>query len=171
MLDFCCVSIGDLTRDCLLFLKDRKVSSFGCFVFDFACFVFEFWVLRFRVLGASFSSFGCFVFEIWVLRASVFVFECFVFETTHPYHSVKRSRMETGSFRSSDVFSSSGIIQAPVFHSPITSTTAASLPTRSESTFLSKSQCFLRYSPCLFSLFVRCGFISSYSEYYVDYKM
>ena len=28
------------------------------------------------------SSFGCFVFEIWVLCASVFVFECFVFETT-----------------------------------------------------------------------------------------
>ena len=25
---------------------------------------------------------GVFVFEIWVLRASVFVFECFVFETT-----------------------------------------------------------------------------------------
>ena len=51
-------------------------------------------MLRFRVLGASFSSFGCFVFEFWVLRfrswvlrfrdlgASVFVFECFVFETT-----------------------------------------------------------------------------------------
>ena len=39
-------------------------------------------MLRFRVLGASFSSFGCFVFEIWVLRALVFVFECFVFETT-----------------------------------------------------------------------------------------
>ena len=39
-------------------------------------------VLRFRVLGASFSRFGCFVFEFWVLRASVFVFECFVFETT-----------------------------------------------------------------------------------------
>ena len=76
---------GDLTRDCLVFLKDRQVSSFGCFMFDF-------WVLRFRDLGAScfglrfrnysFSSFGCFVFEIWVLRASVFVFECFVFETT-----------------------------------------------------------------------------------------
>ena len=32
--------------------------------------------------GTSFSSFGCFVFKIWVLRASVFVFECFVFETT-----------------------------------------------------------------------------------------
>ena len=32
-------------------------------------------MLRFRVLGASFSSFGCSVFEIWVLRASVFVFE------------------------------------------------------------------------------------------------
>ena len=30
-------------------------------------------MLRFRDLGASFSSLGCFVFEIWVLRASVFV--------------------------------------------------------------------------------------------------
>ena len=29
-------------------------------------------MLRFRVLGASFSSFGCFVFEIWVLRFRVF---------------------------------------------------------------------------------------------------
>ena len=37
---------GDLTRDCLVFLKDRQVSSFGCFAF-------EFWVLRFRFLGAS----------------------------------------------------------------------------------------------------------------------
>ena len=34
----------------------------------FGCFVFEYWVLRFRVLGASFSSFGCFDFEFWVLR-------------------------------------------------------------------------------------------------------
>ena len=49
-------------------------SSFGCFVFDLGIFVFEF-------LGALFSSLGCFVFEIWVLRASVFVFECLVFET------------------------------------------------------------------------------------------
>ena len=32
-------------------------------------------MLRFRDLGV-------FVFGIWVLRASVFVFECFVFETT-----------------------------------------------------------------------------------------
>ena len=32
------------------------------------CFVFESWVLRFRVLGASFSSLGCFVFEFRVLR-------------------------------------------------------------------------------------------------------
>ena len=29
-------------------------------------------MLRFRVLGASFSSFGYFVFEIWVLRFRVF---------------------------------------------------------------------------------------------------
>ena len=54
MLDFCCVSIGDLTRDCLVFLKDRQVSSFGYFVFEFR-------VLRFRFLRASFSRFGCFV--------------------------------------------------------------------------------------------------------------
>ena len=32
-------------------------------------------MLRFRRLGALFSTFGCFVFEIRVLRASVFVFE------------------------------------------------------------------------------------------------
>ena len=68
---------------------------------DLGVFVFEFWVLRFRSrvlrfrdLGASFSSFGCFVFEIWVLRfrsrvlrlrdLGVFVFDlgC-VFETTN----------------------------------------------------------------------------------------
>ena len=49
-------------------MQDLKLLSFN--------------VQWFRDLGASFSSFGCFVFEIWVLRASVFVFECFVFETT-----------------------------------------------------------------------------------------
>ena len=73
-----------------MFIKDGPVSSLVVFVFEFlgasfsrfGCFVFEFRVLRFRDLGASFSSFGCFVFEIWVLRASVFVFECLVFETT-----------------------------------------------------------------------------------------
>ena len=42
-------------------LQHTVVSRFGCFIF-------EFWVLRFRVLGAPFSSFGCFIFEIWVLR-------------------------------------------------------------------------------------------------------
>ena len=35
--------------------------------------------------GRQVSSFGCFVFEIWVLRASVLVFECFVYETTNPW--------------------------------------------------------------------------------------
>ena len=66
-----------------MFIKDRPVSSLGVFVFEFLGSSFSsFWVLRFRDLGASFSSFGCFVFEIWVLRPSVFVFECFVFETT-----------------------------------------------------------------------------------------
>ena len=49
----------------------------------------SFWVLRFRSrvlhfrdLGVFVFDLGCFVFEFWVLRASVFVFECFVFETT-----------------------------------------------------------------------------------------
>ena len=69
--------------------RTDRFRGFGCFVFDLGCFVFE-------IQGSSFSSFGCFVFEIgcfvfdlgcfvfeiWVLRASVFVFECFVFETT-----------------------------------------------------------------------------------------
>ena len=39
-------------------------------------------MLHFRDLGASFLSFGCFVFKIWVLHALVFVFKCFIFETT-----------------------------------------------------------------------------------------
>ena len=52
-------------------------------------------MLRFRVLGASFSRFGCSVFEFWVLRASVFVFECFVFETTLPEYHKQSSLSET----------------------------------------------------------------------------
>ena len=63
VLDSCCISIG------LVFIKDRPVSSFWVLRFrDLGVFVFEFWVLRFRDrvlrfrdLGASFSSFGCFV--------------------------------------------------------------------------------------------------------------
>ena len=72
-------------RDLGVFVFEIWVPRFrylGVFVFDLGYFVFEFWVLRLRVLGTSFSKFGCFVFEIWVLRASVFVFECVVFETT-----------------------------------------------------------------------------------------
>ena len=69
-----------------MFVKDRPVSSLGVFVFEFlgASFSrFGYFVSSASFsLGASFSSFGCFVFEIWVLCASVFVFECFVFETT-----------------------------------------------------------------------------------------
>ena len=38
-------------------------SRFGCFVFDLGCFVFEFWVLRFRDLGAS-----CFGLRFRLLR-------------------------------------------------------------------------------------------------------
>ena len=66
-----------------------RFRDFGVFVFDLGCFVFEFWVLRFRDLRVFVFDLGCFVFdlrcfvfEIWVLRASVFVFECFVFETS-----------------------------------------------------------------------------------------
>ena len=52
--------------------------------------------------GTQVSSFGGFVFEIWVLqvlRASVFVFECFVFETTVPgnkYISLVTKRPSVG---------------------------------------------------------------------------
>ena len=46
----------------IVVLQPTVVSRFGCFL------VFEFWVLRFRDLGAPFSSYGCFVFEFWVLR-------------------------------------------------------------------------------------------------------
>ena len=48
VLDFCCVSIGDLTRDCRVFKGQTGI---------------EFWVLRFRVLGALFLRFGCFVLQ------------------------------------------------------------------------------------------------------------
>ena len=63
---------------------------------------FQVWVLRFRVLGASFSSFGCFVVEIWVLHASVFVFECFIFETTQIEldEEIQRSRPLLSNFQS-----------------------------------------------------------------------
>ena len=56
----------------------------------------------------------------------------------HRYTNVKRPRIESGNFNSSEVFPSSGIVQQAVYHSPITSTIAASLPTQSESTFSSK---------------------------------
>ena len=95
-------------------LKLSVVSRVGCFlVFEFwvlrfrdfgapfssfGCFVFDFWVLRFRFLGASLSRFGCFVFESWVLRASVFVFECFVFETTDKRHRLKEKVQKNAQF-------------------------------------------------------------------------
>ena len=63
----------------------------------FECSVFAFWVLRFRDLNAPFSSFGYFVFEIWVLRASVFVFECFVFETTGRKDQLNIHRLSSSS--------------------------------------------------------------------------
>ena len=47
--------------------SNSKFSSFGCFVF-------EFWVLRFRDLGASFSSFGCLSrFELHSIRYRILV--------------------------------------------------------------------------------------------------
>ena len=61
-----------------------RFRDFGVFVFDLGCFVFEFWVLRFRDLGASFSSLGCFVFDLGcfvvefrVLRFRVLGASCF----------------------------------------------------------------------------------------------
>ena len=66
-------------------------------------------MLRFRSRGLRFRVCGCFVFEFWVLRfrdlglrASVFVFECFVFETTlvlaQSVEHVTAEREVTGSF-------------------------------------------------------------------------
>ena len=57
-------------------------SSFGVFVFEIWVLRFRSRVLRFRDLGVFVFDRGCFVFEFWVLCASVFIFECFVFETT-----------------------------------------------------------------------------------------
>ena len=57
----------------------------------------------------------------------------------HRFTNVKRPRIETGSFNSAEGFSSTGVVQGAVFHSPITSTITASLPMQSESTFSSKS--------------------------------
>ena len=57
VLDSCCISIG------LVFIKDRKVSSF--------------WVLRFRSRVLRFRDLGVFVFEIWVLRFRVLGASCF----------------------------------------------------------------------------------------------
>ena len=49
------------------------------------------------------ECFGCFVFEFWVLRASVFVFECFVFETTQPGTFFQNTRYPA--FRNFEQFS------------------------------------------------------------------
>ena len=47
----------------MLRFRDRvlRFRVLGASFSRFGCFVFEFWVLRFRDLGASFSSFGCFM--------------------------------------------------------------------------------------------------------------
>ena len=72
-----CLIPAVLARDCtcLVFIKDRRVSSLRVVVFEFLGSSFSsFWVFRFRDLGASFSigasfsRFRCFVFEFWVLR-------------------------------------------------------------------------------------------------------
>ena len=64
-----------------------RFRDLGASFSSLGCFVFESWVLRFRVLGASFSRFGCSVFEIWVLRfrdlgASFSIFGCFVLRSS-----------------------------------------------------------------------------------------
>lgn len=84
----------------------------------------------------------------------------------HRYTNVKRPRIDSGSFNSSEVFSSAGIVQGGVFHSPITSTIAASLPTQSESTFSRKS------TPNQFSfLFIDLGLISLYNFPWILHRL
>ena len=66
-------------------LQLTVVSRFGCFVF-------EFWVLRFRVLGASFSSLGCLRFRD--LGASCFGLSS-VFRNYQPANSSMHELVET----------------------------------------------------------------------------
>ena len=54
------------------------------------------------------------------------------------YTNVKRSRMESGMYTATEGFPPGGLVQTPVFHSPVASTIAASVPTQSESTYSSK---------------------------------
>ena len=80
VLDSCCISIG------LVFIKDRPVSSF--------------WVLRFRVLGASFSRFRGLRFRVLgasfsIKGASFSSFGCFVLRSSfsklpHRMHRMNR---------------------------------------------------------------------------------
>ena len=69
-------------------MQDLKLLFFNVQWFrDLGASFFEFWVLRFRVLGAPFSSFGFFVFGSWVLRfrvlgASFSRFGCFVLRSS-----------------------------------------------------------------------------------------
>ena len=57
VLDSCCIS-KRLSR---VYKGQTGFKFRGLRFRGFGCFVFEIWVLRFRVLGASFSRFGCFV--------------------------------------------------------------------------------------------------------------
>lgn len=88
----------------------------------------------------------------------------------HRYTNVKRPRVDSGSFNSSEVFSPAGMVPGAVFHSPITSTIAASVPTQSESTFSRKStpSSFRFFSLILGSYYQACVI---FSEYYTDCKM
>ena len=72
---------------------------------SFGCFVFELWVLRFRTLGASFSNFGCFVFELWMLRfrtlgASFSNFGCFVLRSS--FSSASFSKLPPALYKNTD---------------------------------------------------------------------
>ena len=68
-----------------MFIKDRPVSSFWVLHFRDK-------VLRFRVLGSSFSRFGCFVFEI--SGASFSRFGCFVLQSS--FSSASFSKLPSG---------------------------------------------------------------------------
>ena len=76
------INLFSRTRFCFRVFGGLRFRVLGASFSSFRVLRFQSRVLRFRDLGASFSRFGCFVFETWVLRASVFVFECFIFDTT-----------------------------------------------------------------------------------------
>ena len=78
----------------MLRFRDRvlRFRDLGASFSSFGCFVFEIWVLRFRDLGASFSRFGCFVLRSSFSSASFSKLPFPRADSWGPHSSVERER-------------------------------------------------------------------------------